>query len=494
MDSLRRLLAGVGLIVGAEALFAVPFYAANHLGGRVGQYAILIAVVILVTGLLALVVIGDTLAVALRRALAFPATIAARRWVALAVIIGVILRVLWVALFPAQPASDGATYLHLAERLADGQSYYTGDAYAYWPPGFPLFLAPFLAIFGTSVALITGIQLALFALTVMIVDRLAQRTFGTCAARLSVMLLALWPGYIMVSGVPTKELLIIPLLALVLLFWLGTRGPMRRAAPGFAGAALGYVALVQPAFMLFPTALFAADVAGGRRLSVALGRTALSTVVMVAVIAPWTLRNYLVLDAFVPISTNGGGGLYRANNPLATGGYTKHGAVDFSGLDEVEETKADLAAALTWISENPGRFASLALTKQMLFLGNDGTGVYWTLRHGNVEYSESTYVALKALASVFWLCLCVLTLRAFGVWLMKPGHRIPPEMALFSMPVFYLYTLHSVFESSPKYHLPLVPVIAVLAAHGALCVVRANGSRSRARPVSASPLAYTSSR
>jgi hypothetical protein len=37
----------------------------------------------------------------------------------------------------------------------------------------------------------------------------------------------------------------------------------------------------------------------------------------VLIILPWTVRNYLLLDRFVPIAASGGRALYGANNPLS---------------------------------------------------------------------------------------------------------------------------------------------------------------------------------
>jgi hypothetical protein len=64
-----------------------------------------------------------------------------------------------------------------------------------------------------------------------------------------------------------------------------------------------------------------------------------------AVVAPWSIRNYRVFDAFVPISTNGGGVFYLANNPLATGHYTDIGEPDLTApkSDEVLWNRTGIA-------------------------------------------------------------------------------------------------------------------------------------------------------
>lgn len=42
----------------------------------------------------------------------------------------------------------------------------------------------------------------------------------------------------------------------------------------------------------------------------------------------WTVRNCTIFGTLVIISTNGGDVFYRANNPLATGGFTPIGEKD----------------------------------------------------------------------------------------------------------------------------------------------------------------------
>ena len=38
---------------------------------------------------------------------------------------------------------------------------------------------------------------------------------------------------------------------------------------------------------------------------------------LIIVVSPWTIRNYVILNEFVPIAANGGSGFYGANNPLS---------------------------------------------------------------------------------------------------------------------------------------------------------------------------------
>ena len=125
----------------------------------------------------------------------------------------------------------------------------------------------------------------------------------------------------------------------------------------------------------------------------------IATLLMVATIAPWTLRNYRVLHAFVPISTNGGDVFYRANNGLATGSYTPVAEEDLGELQDQNEAIWDQESykrGKNWIRSHPFGFVKLAVFKAIFFGQDDRTGIYWSLRRGH--HSEGrAYMALGVL-------------------------------------------------------------------------------------------------
>ncbi len=84
-----------------------------------------------------------------------------------------------------------------------------------------------------------------------------------------------------------------------------------------AGAATGFAALCQPSLILLPTAIVVYEVLRASALRRWAIRFVLLLFAMTAVISPWTIRNFVALGAYVPISTNGGTSLYLGNNPDA---------------------------------------------------------------------------------------------------------------------------------------------------------------------------------
>ena len=179
-------------------------------------------------------------------------------------------------------------------------------------------------------------------------------------------------------------------------------------------------------------------------------------------ILPWTLRNYQVLGEFKLVSTNGGDVLYRANNPLAHGGYMSRGEVDLSHLGELEKDRTGGMLAKKWITENPTDFLMLAVEKQIRFMGDDAVGVYATFRAAGTNRNTKIYAPLKLACNLWWLAIW-LSLAT----LVLNGRKLNPKTRIQLWGWFYLFVLHSVFESSSKYHVPMVWILCVALA--ALC-------------------------
>jgi len=300
-------------------------------------------------------------------------------------------------------------------------------------------------------------NLALMAGTVAVAMALARRIAGEGAARIAGFLVAVWPNLVTQSGLPSKELLIVLLLPLALLIYTGNG----RHRALLTGLVLGAAALVQPSIQLFFLVLLCYEIARRASWRAAGLRIVLAIVGMAVVIAPWSIRNYRVFGKVVVISTNGGSTLYRANNPLATGGYERDGERSFEGHDELECNSLGYKWAREWISEHPGDFARLAVRKQVLLLGDDAVGVYETLKRG-LEMEGGPYAPLKLLSTAVWLLLWALV---FAAILANPRTAFsPPIAAALATGFLYFYGIHTIFESAGKYHVPALGLLLTFAA------------------------------
>jgi 4-amino-4-deoxy-L-arabinose transferase-like glycosyltransferase len=363
-----------------------------------------------------------------------------------------------------QLLSDSATYFALAEGLYTDRVYEDprGDR-AFWPPGYPFFLLAPFGIFGiTPWAFIAG-NLVLYVVASLATYRLGRLAIGKGAGCVAVLLLAIWPTHVFLTSIASKELLLSALVPLALLLYLqGADSSIYRlrstAQLLCSGFILGFASLTQPSLALLPSVIVAHALLRPDHLLRRAGQVSLVVVGMSVVITPWAARNVQVLNAFVPMTTNGGDNFYRANNPMATGGYTPRGERTFAGLSEVERNRSGYRWGLEWIRSNPDRFLALAVKKQVIFLGDDSHGAFEALRRS--RSTTALYTATKVLSNVYWLGIWALIL--LGVRLRR-RLLTKPVLLLFALCFVYLLAVASVFESASKHHVAVTALLAVLA-------------------------------
>lgn len=394
-------------------------------------------------------------------------SISTSRWIISCFVLGALLRLFWAWGYPSPQHSDQATYLQLARTLLENHRYeVSGGGMAYWPPGYPFFLAAWFFLLGVHpwIPLFTNILLC--GGTLIVVERLAARIAGPAAGKIATALLVAWPTLVMSAILASKEMLILFLLCLVVLLFAsaqeGDSSARSFALVILAGLSLGCASLTQPSVQLFPGVLLIYVFLRKQSLLRGLGHLVLLTLTLSAVIFPWTLRNHRVLGAWVPISTNGGVNFYGANNSLATGAYTAQREQSLDSYDEVTRGKVGFRLGKEWIRSHPRHFLALALRKEILFLGDDAQGAFETLKRG-LGIGGLQYVAWKGISNLYWLLLWTCILLALVVhW-----RSLLSKDALFAavmLGVLYLFAIHSIFESGSKYHQPVSGFLAVLAA------------------------------
>jgi 4-amino-4-deoxy-L-arabinose transferase-like glycosyltransferase len=401
-----------------------------------------------------------------QQALTHIEAIDAPNWYGIIFIVGIGFRAAWIFANGTHLLSDGATYFGLAGQLLKQGTYLDprGDL-AYWPPGYPLFLIPFYWFSNSSPIAISIANLLLYGITLVVAVLMARRLAGDLAGRVTALLIAVWPNLILMSGIASKETVLALLLPLALLIaypqsefdTLRTNNLIRYIV---AGVVLGFTMLVQPSFMLIPIAFFLTEWLSGNAIGKATIRALLIIVGMVIVVSPWTIRNAQVLGQIIPVSTNGGDVFYRSNNPLANGGYLAKGEVDLSSLPEIERSREGYRLGLAWIRDNPVDFLSLGIRKQILFLGDDGTGAYESMKRDRVPANISIgYPLVKALSNAFWLMLWVIVF--FG----RLPCQVNPTLLLLLLATFtYPLAIDTVFESGGRHHVPVMVILAVVTA------------------------------
>lgn len=390
-------------------------------------------------------------------------------WIALALMVAS--RLALILLINVEPTSDmGWYYQRAIELLETGRYAEDGVSTAYWPVGYPAFLAGVMALAGTSVLVGQLANIALSAACMLLLYKLCMRHFSDIRiATLAAGLLAAYPNHMGYSlGLYTEPLYT----ALLLMMWLLTKPDARVAMLIAAGIIAGLATLVKAQMLLLaPPLIFMLSMRDWTRQALvsALRNTVLATAVMVLTIAPWTWRNHLVMGAFIPVSTNGGMSLLAGNNPSMTfdlrTDYNDRDPifrqVNFSVADQVAADRRARATAWSWIRDNPLTFVSLMPKKFIRFWLPDGESE-WNIQRGFADYERWQFEirTVRVINQIYYFLL----LAGFFLALIHCVRLREPQTLAAPLTILFFTVLSLVFSGQSRYHAPLMPLVIGYAA------------------------------
>jgi len=396
---------------------------------------------------------------------------------------------------PSPQPPDSVAYARIAENLERDGSFdarppgierevQPASSYA---PGLPLFVAALYWIGGGPDLSFALVVLALLgAVAIPMTFLLGRRMSGTAAGLLGATVVAGYPALLEYQGLLLTEPLAAFLLATALVVFLGAVERSSRWLWAGSGALLGALSLVRPEYLvlaiLLPLSWLLREALCGRlrRAVAAAGVSLLGTIV---VLAPWTVRNAIVLDRAVPVSTGGGKALYigtyldadgdgpklrellLAQRPALRARLSRGGPVDDPSRLVLERVLDRVAA-----ERYPGMEVDAALGR----LGRRN------LEHDVTEEPVSFAGMLLGKAFATWtdspraamerepwraLQLCTIVLALLGLLALALRRRF--EAIACGLVLLYMTAVGALLIASPRRELVVVPVLAALAGVGA---------------------------
>jgi Dolichyl-phosphate-mannose-protein mannosyltransferase len=405
-------------------------------------------------------------------------------WLVGTIALGITLRIFVAALYPATPQDnwngDMLRYLDLAHKIAGGMDYDSLEGRAFWPPGLPLALALLLPVFGALAAF--AYNIITFVIAEIATFVLGRMMGGWRVGCLAAFFLAVWPNFVFAAPLLNKECLLIVLWPTAAYFYLKAHEVLSDGKSGIyallAGASLGYSALTQPATLLLPVCLplYSSLTNGWRRRTFICVLAAACGVV--AVLTPWTVRNYVVFHHFVPIGSAGSQNLFFVTRPTSDGRWDNVAAGEWFALsaDEMVRNELGYSIAIKSIRDHPFYFFSTMAKKPSYIYGQDMNNIHWNFDHKGGEARTLPEYALACwLSNGFYLAIILLiSMGVMGKQYVREG--TPAEILLW-MFILYPMLVHSVFEAAERHHYGAVAFIAIFAA---IALVRAGQGENTA--------------
>jgi 4-amino-4-deoxy-L-arabinose transferase-like glycosyltransferase len=406
---------------------------------------------------------------------------------------------------------DAGRYDFLARSLVDGLGYINpnGNPTMFWPPGWPFLLAliyrlsPERLVGDHQLQAALAVNAALGAATVALVYALARRAFDRTTALVAAALVALTPSLVIYAGTTLSETAFIAITLTGL--WLWVEAEHRRDLLWTAAGALliGYAALVRGQAALLPLVAVPFWFAATRDARAPALRAALALALTLAVVAPWTWRNYDESGSLVFISSNAGVDFYIGHSDGATGAGRKVDDLVFRYPElppaeaEARVNRDGFRKGLSYAVRHPLRELTLSARKLWHLYARDDEAVGWADAHGERHvFGDGERLAWRALADVYyWLLLILAAIGAITTLRSTtsrqrvdttggptrrpvPDDRRPttddrrPTQILLASLVVYWTLVHIAFFADPRFHAPILPVIAIAAAAGITTLLR----------------------
>lgn len=373
--------------------------------------------------------------------------------------LGLGVRVAFVVLEPAtSPVADETMWLTWGtEVLPSPEVGFSPERlrFVFHPPLYLYFLGASFAL-TESLAGVQYLQCLAGALLVPALGLLGRSAFGERAGLGAAGLAAFYPELVWFAAHFWAETLF------TVLLWWGIERLAASDAGGSSAAAAVAGLLFGLAILTRETVLYFVPLAalwlawrrpgGGRR-------ALLFALVSLLVVVPWTIRNYRVFGAFVPVSTAGALNLWQGNTRLTRQEvyeeyWAVHGRIAQYQHARERALEAILARQPLWLleklrSELPEFWAAHAQP-----IVHVERGAYGPLPRP---------AALAAVAVVVGPYLAVLALFVLGLARLPPG-RAP--LLVLGFLLFYVL-LHVAAHGYPRYRLPAMPALFLIAAHAA---------------------------
>jgi 4-amino-4-deoxy-L-arabinose transferase-like glycosyltransferase len=362
--------------------------------------------------------------------------------------------------------ADPMNYTNLARAVIEGRGLVTDDwqygdgLRAYFPPLYPLILAGFWSIFGSSAFATLALHSAMDLIAAWALADAGKRLGQPVAGRVAGAAYFAWPAFALSAGIPQKESLTVLLIVLLLrgaAIWLqAAPEEARRWRHGlWIGLWWGLLALTQASLVLAPL-IVALALAAQRGLApvLRLGLSAAPAVLLV--MAPWWLRNWLLFGQFVPFTTASG---MMRNAALA--GLRVPFPSGLFDLPEPERSAVMARLANQAILANP--WGALAEGVRSLALGFAyEEAPLARFRHTTPPIGALEHARLAPLLQGSWVLLLG---SATGrcLWLARKGLSDPVViwtcLLLLSVGVINIW-----FEFGERHRLMLTPLLLLLAA------------------------------
>jgi len=353
---------------------------------------------------------------------------------------------------------DERDYYTIASNLARGRGFSIDGTTptAFRPPGYPLFLAVFIA-FGANVVVLRILNFVMLATSMFLLYRFALREGGRLGATAAPVICLGYPVLFYAAGTLYSQTLA-GLLLLLAATTISTERLGWLPTGLILGLLLGWLSASVIPF-LFSTTVVAAWLLVARstwRPTARLASVAVMAAVVLLVTGAWLVRNRLALGV-AALSTNNGLNLLQGNSEKAT--WNSGASTDISayepgaaGLDEVGRDAYYRNQALRFMRSHPGRTVGLYGLKVLN---------WFNYRNDLAQRSESSRFRDVLMLLTYGPLLLLFVARLVLIGRFRPSRAEALFLLLYVTNAFVYAIWHTRIRFRLPFDLLLIAVVAI---------------------------------
>lgn len=362
--------------------------------------------------------------------------------------------------------ADMAQYHERAQHLA-----VTGTL---WPdalrgPGYPAVLAVAYRLAGDSLWTARMVNAAIGGALVLLTGVLARAAGAGGRAWIASAIVACYPALVL-SSVYVMPEGVYALWLVATLMLVRHRSALFAVAAGMVAGVAMLTRSVGLALVAAPVAMWARAVSASEASwATALGRVAMFGGAAAMVLLPWLAFTTRVAGGPLLDATSGYN-LLAGNNPRATGRLELgdeawlRDTYIAGASSAADGNRRAIAAGVSWAVAHPHAWLRLAAVKLGYLVGLEGREHAWVYGHAYFGARSATTVTLWGwLLLVSFPVLCV----AAAIGLVRAPRPAPSALVAIGAVVVATAALHLLSFGESRFHLPLVPLLAVVASLGA---------------------------
>jgi len=341
---------------------------------------------------------------------------------------------------------DENLYIQFSNSILNGKGLaFEGVPTSFYPPLIPYLLACFFKIVGGNILLFKIFQALLTSFFCVPFYLFTKKICSKQTAIYASVFYAIYISLIAVSNNVLTEAIFTLLFLLSIFSFINSKTTLSAL---ISGVLLGLASLTRPIVMYLPFFFIIFIIIQKKYFKLAFVFGFCLTLL------PWTIRNYKIHHAFVPITTYSGYVLYNSSHPVEGkkfGFMTPPDAVMKQAEEmkpEIERNRFLMLSGIRFILDHPILYLKLAVLKILMFFCPFDWELIRKTENGTFNFTYAT----------------IFPLFLIGVYLVLFKKRNFSANHIFLISLFGYFLFFTVFSyGSPRFRLPLEPLMIIYA-------------------------------